>query len=279
MSIKKTTQPNGTRRQQEKHDLEVMDIDDDDGEGTSTALYGRSGSGKTTLSATWPKSLLYLDIRDRGARSIRDVKGIKRRRIRELDELDETYWWLKDNPEAYNSVVLDTVSQLQSMTVDELSAGKRRGKGRRPGDWGTLTQRDWADVSARMKEYIINFRDLVDEGMHVVFIAQDRTFNLTDEEADAEDMLAPEIGPQLSPATAKVLNAAVDVIGNTFIRTRMVPKKEGKGKEEKIDYCLRVGPNSLYVTKVRKPRSSKTPSLIVDPDYEDILAMIEGENR
>jgi hypothetical protein len=42
----------------------------------STALYGRSGTGKTTLSASWPKPILYLNIKDNGTDSISDVEDI-----------------------------------------------------------------------------------------------------------------------------------------------------------------------------------------------------------
>lgn len=281
---KKITPRNGRTQQRRSDDeLPTTDISDDDNRGTSFVLYGRSNTGKTTLAGTFPKKLLYIDVKDRGARSIRDVKGIRKRTIADLAEYEDTYWWLKEHPDVYETVVTDTVSQLQSMVVQEIfSAGRKKGS-RKAGDWGSMTKRDWGDVSAIMKEQIINYRDLVDLGMNVVFIAQDRAFNFgDDDDADDEQTLAPEIGPALSPSIAKTLNAAVDVIGNTFIRSRWVTlkPKEGqkKGREvERIEYCLRVGPNSTYVTKVRKPKSIKVPDIIVDPDYEDIMNAIEGD--
>jgi hypothetical protein len=110
--------------------------------------------------------------------------------------------------------------------------------------------------------------------MHVVFIAQDRTFNVDDEEGS--EQLTPEIGPGLSPSIAKTLNAAVGMIGNTFIRERQTKGKGGKTRE-KLEYCLRIGPNPVYITKVRKPRSIEPPSVIVDPSFEDIMSIIRGE--
>lgn len=270
----------GRAQQRKLPDLEVSEMDDDADAPTSTALYGRSSSGKTTLSATWPKPILYIDVKDRGAKSIRDVKKMKKRRINSFEDFEETYWWLKENPDAYATVVIDTVTQLQRIVVEEHYHGKRK-RGKDAGDWGSMTKGDWGAVSALMKEWLINYRDLVDLGMDVVFIAQDRTFNF-DEDDDSynpEDGLTPEVGPALSPAVAKLLNASVDIIGNTFVRERTIKgnlAKKIKSRKE-IEYCLRIGPSSVYVTKVRKPKSIEAPSVIVDPTYEDIMAIIEGK--
>lgn len=257
----------------------VTDIGEGEDGDHSFVLYGRSATGKTTLAGSFPKPLLYLDIRDRGGRSIMDVKGIKQKQIREYAEFEETSEWLKRNPTKYQSVIVDTVSQLQELVLKE-RGGEKNKEHRRSGDWGSMTRREWGDVSALMKDAIINLRDLQDEGMNIVFVAQDRVFNFDEEEDQGtDDMLMPEVGPYLIPSVAKVLNASVTVIGNTFIRERTV-KREVKGKvreRKEVQYCLRIGPNPVYTTKVRKPRKFIPPSVIVDPSYEDILAIMQGE--
>lgn len=249
----------------------------------STVLYGRSGTGKTTLAASWPKPILYLDIRDEGTDSIADVDRIDVKEITDSDEMDEVLLWLIRNPGKYKTVILDTVSQLQEMVVEEVAKeAKKKLKGKLPGDFGTLTKQDWGKVSSRLKSWIIDFRDLP---METVLIAQDRMFNASDDESadDNVEQLAPEIGPRLMPSVASVLNAAVSIIGNTFIRVRHVkkpdPKRAGKTKlVEKKEYCLRLGPSSLYITKVRKPKEHTAPDFIVDPTYEDLIAVIKGES-
>lgn len=240
----------------------------------SFVLYGRSGTGKTTLACSFPTPLLLLDVRDQGTDSIADVEGVDVRDITTLEELDHTFWWLTKHPDKYKTVVIDTMSQLQQLVVGEVAGKKKKGVAR-AGDWGTLTKRDWGDVAAVLKERIINFRDLK---MNVVFIAQDRTFNMSEEEED-EQFLDPEVGPALSPSVAKCLNAAVSVIGNTLIRNKEI-KKEVNGKKirrKKTQYCLRIGPNPLYVTKMRKPKDIELPDLLIDPDYESIMEIIKGD--
>jgi hypothetical protein len=100
-----------------------------------------------------------------------------------------------------------------------------------------------------------------------------------EEDDDALEDVMPEIGPSLTPSVAKNLCAAVYVIANTFIR-RKVETKEVKGKKiekELMQYCLRIGPHPICLTKVRKPKSVGVPAVIVDPAYEDILSIIKGE--
>ena len=92
-------------------------------------------------------------------------------------------------------------------------------------------------------------------------------------------MLVPEVGPAVMPSIATHLNANVSIIGNTFIRIKRTKLKRGNKTTEKEDaqYCLRVGPNPVYTTKMRKPRGIKAPAFIEDPTYRDIKEVMKGE--
>lgn len=242
----------------------------------SMCVYGRSGSGKTTFAASAPGPILYIDVRDEGTASISDVKDLDVLEVEEFADIEDAYWWLVKNPKKYKTVILDTVSQLQSMIVQEVSSKNKKGK--RAGDWGSMTKKDWGDVAAVMKEWLGNYRDLTSRGINVIFIAQDRTFNLSDEEEANDTLLAPEIGPALSPAVAKSLNASVSVLANTFVR-ELEKTKEVNGKKVKtsvIQYCLGVGPSPVYTRKLRKPKSVAIPDAIVDPSWDDVIEMMKG---
>lgn len=242
----------------------------------SYVIYGRSGTGKTTFSSTFPKNILHLDIRDDGTDSIADVEGIDLIRVDSWDEFEDVYWWLIANKDhGYQTLTIDTITQLQSLAVEHIVSKKNK-KVENAGDWGTMTKKEWGDVSSLMKDWITRLRDLK---MNVIFLAQERVFNSTEEAEVDGDMLNPEVGPRLSPATKDHLNSVASVVANTFIRARIkVIEKKGKKVEEEVyDFCLRLAPNSVYTTKVRKPLNISVPKVIKNPSFEELNAIIRGE--
>lgn len=245
----------------------------------SFVFYGRAGTGKTTLSATFPGKVLLLDVKDRGTDSISDVEpeqavGLA---IEEWDDFERVYYYLKANSSEYATVVIDTTTQLQQLCILKVLQDQKKST-ERAGDWGTMTKRDWGEVASLMKEWITYYRDLNDIGIEVVFLAQDRVFNM-DEDEEGDSMLQPEVGPRLSPAVMSHLNASVSFIGNTFIRRKEVTKEvNGKKKiVKKTLYCLRIGPNEVYITKTRKPKEVELPDVIINPDYDKIIKTLNGE--
>lgn len=243
----------------------------------SYAIYGRAGSGKTTLASTFPKPLLLLDIRDKGTDSIADVKGVSVLEIESLDDIEDIYYYLRDNPKKYKTLVFDTVTEMQKIVMKSVvtSKSKKKVDESRIGDWGSMARRDWGDVAGIMNKWIADFRDLP---MEVVFLAQERVKNVDDEEEGEDNQLTPEVGPAVMPSIATTLNAAVNVIGNAFIRMnyKNVVKGNKKTKVATPQYCLRVGPNPIYTTKLRKPRSAEAPPFLVDASYEDIKDLVKG---
>lgn len=243
----------------------------------AAAIYGRAGTGKTTLAATWPKPILYLNIRDDGTDSIADVEDIDVKHVTTSDDLQEVILWCtkqaKKGKLIYRTIILDTMSQLQGILVEELCANKKLKKGQNPGDFGTLTKQEWGQIAGDLKAAIWDIRNL---GIESVFIAQDRVFNdPSDEEDDGLNQLDPEVGPKLMPSVNKDLCASVSIIGNTFIR--IVTKKNDKGKKEiSKKYCLRIGPNAVYTTKIRKPKGIELPDYIEDPSFRKLKKIREG---
>lgn len=247
----------------------------------SYVLYGNSGTGKTTLSCSFPGKILLLDVKDHGTDSVLDIPediavGMP---INEWDDIEMVYYYLKKHSEEYSTVVIDTMTQLQQLAVEKVLADQKKST-KNAGNWGTMRKKDWGEVASLMKEWITSYRDLNKIGIEVVFIAQERIFNQTDEEDEVSDNPLPlQVGARLSPSIMAHLNAAVNVIGQTFIRKRIKEVEvNGKKKEvEKMQYCLRIGPDSLYITKARKPKAIELRSIIINPDYDKIIQELKGE--
>jgi hypothetical protein len=245
----------------------------------STALYGRSGTGKTTLLATYPKPILYLNIRDNGTDSIRDVDDIDVVDITSGEQLRELILWcvgkVAKGKFKYKTIGLDTMTQLQTLLVEEKGVSKKikNANKKRPGDFGSMTKQEWGEIAGDLKAVIMDIRNLPVES---VFIAQERIFNMGDEEDDGADQLMPEVGTRLMPSVNSDLCASVSIVANTFIRLKLKGEDGKRLKKPEKLYCLRVGPNEVYTTKIRKPRGVEAPDYIVDPTFKKLKKIMKG---
>lgn len=231
-------------------------------------IYGRSGTGKTTIASTFPKPLLLLDIREKGFDSISNVKGVDIAQLTTWDEFEEVYWYLKAGDTKYRTIIVDQISQLQDLAI--LRAMKDAGK--EPDD--AIAQRNWGQAAGLMKTWLLNYRDLIDIGINVVFLAHDRT---TDSDTETDDRLDPSVGARIMPSVASFVNGAVKIIGNTLIRESF--SVEGNKKKRKVEFAMRIGPHAIYTTKTRSPVGIESPEVIVNPTYDKIVAVVKGEYR
>lgn len=235
----------------------------------SALFYGRSGTGKTTISSTFPAPILVLDIGERGTDSIANVKDVDIVPIEEWSEFEELYWELESKSIKYKTVVIDALHSLQELGINEAKAQN----GKNPED--QTSRRDFQTATNLLKTWLTHYRDLVDMGMNIVFLAHDRLTESDDE--DEDEQINPEIGPRLMPSLSSAVCGMVNVIGHTFIREETVkPKKVGGKKTKYVHYCMRLGPHGYYTTKMRNPKEFKVPSYITDPDYDKIIAVRKG---
>lgn len=238
-------------------------------------IYGRSGHGKTTFASSFPKPILLIDLQDEGDESVMDVEDLDVFEPKTIEELEAGYWFLKRNPKKYATVIIDTVTQLQAMGVKDIMANAKKPakmKNKKLGDWGSMTKQQWGEVSNKLQRLIADFRGLP---CHTVFLAQEKTIDPDEDNDDGvADVMMPEVGPAAMKSLASLVCSGSSFIGHTFIRNRTV--KKGLKRTRKTEYCMRVGPNPVYITKVRKPKSIDVPDFIANPTYADIDKLKQG---
>ena len=254
-------------------------------QGIKLCLYGRGKTGKTRLACTFPKPILIMGTED-GTKSVKSSKDTFIAQVERSLEVDELAEYAKTR---YTTVVLDTAGGLQDLILKEVlgldNIPVQKG-------WGFARREDWATTGMQIKERLRSVLTLADQGINVVIIAHERSFN--NEEASQETVV-PSIGAAISPTSANWLNGACDYICQAFIRQHEGISKQtiGVGKDAtvistktltgKMEYCLRIGPHPIYATGFRLDVGAELPdSIVLDQSlgdkmgYQQILALIEG---
>lgn len=224
-------------------------------------IYGHSGSGKTTFAGTAPKPILLLDVRERGTQSIESQPDTYELPIDNWEEIDQVYFMIKENSSKYKTVVIDTVTGLQRLAKEHVGGGKL-----------LLQQKQWGEISDRLQNFIDAMAELP---VHVIFLGQEK--ELKNREGDVDEVLQPMIGVAVMESVLLKLNAAMDVIGHTFIRPD-VQDIEGK-KIVRGKFALHLAQNPRFITKVRKDRllnKAGIPDYIIDPTFEKVMSIVKG---
>jgi len=228
-------------------------------------VYGRSGSGKTHFASTFPTPSLLIDCNEGGTDTIADRGDIEHVLITNWEEFDDLYWELANGTD-YVSIILDQITALQDFAMADVRIKAKKEAA------DVFTTRNWGQMSGLFKTGLEHMRDLKTQ-YNLCFIAHERIFDSdTDEEAD---VIAPNISARVIPSVVTFIEGAVDAIGGTFIRERW----EGEGDQQQMipEYCMRIGPQQYYATKIRRPVSSGAlPDVIVNPTFQKIKDLTSG---
>ena len=222
-------------------------------------FYGKSGTGKTTLAGTFPKPL-FLDINEEGTASITNVEGnfISIKKYEEFEEfvnnLDEYKKQLK-----FQTLVIDTVGKLQDLNLIHLSKG------------GKILINHYGDSTNEMQQIFLKLIDFSrKENIYLIFNAHERDNTISDE--NTGEILNPNVGPQLTPKLAEWLQAVCSITGHT----RIFEKKNDLGQSQGIFYCIKIGADPVFKTKVRVPKEKMKANIIANPTCEKLMAVLNG---
>lgn len=225
-------------------------------------IYGPPGAGKTTLAASAHAhksmgpvlfcnveggTMAITDPATYGAKTIPDVVDFK-----SFAELDKVFLHLLKNPGVYNTLVIDSVSELQKFNVDAIVQAKidKGGKNR---DEDDIFLEDYGTSAKQMRRVLRKFRDLP---MHVILTCHDMPYSKEDN--------AP-IGPALTPALRGSVLGYMDIVGYMFTDS----EKDAATKETVITHKLLTRPAGRWVAKDRSP-GMRLGTIITNPTFSII---------
>jgi hypothetical protein len=256
-------------------------------------LYGPSGAGKTTLWATFPGPILCL-LCSGGARP-GELKSVatpeNKRKIKPVIVTSVDHLMAEAEAAAgrYATLVLDHATGFSDLVIKELlgldeipvTKSRKAGKGE---SWSLVSQQQYGQVAVTCKE---TFRRLLNHPGHVVIVAQERVFGGR-EDGLPSDVIKPTVGAALTPSVTGWLNPACDYVVQMFKRPRMLrveaevagQKIVTEMRDKGVDYCLRVEPHDVYMTKFRIPGGlPEGLDVIINPTYSKIVDLVNGGGR
>lgn len=254
-------------------------------EGLKLMVYGQSGSGKTTFAATFPGPILWI-ICSGGSKSgeLRSVntpeyrKKIKKVVLNKAKEIEDICDHIEEAG-TYKTVVLDHVSGLQDLTLKEITGVEEMPEQK---GWGFASQQQYGASTLQCKTLL---RRLLNLSCHVVIVGQERTFD--DGEENRDEAIRPSVACDVTKSLVRWLNPAVDYAVQMFKRPKMEKKvvKTGIKNQTKVEivrgkgveYCMRAEPHDVFYTKFRVPKGFKVPDIIVDPEYQRLIDIINGK--
>tara|TARA_R100000935_G_scaffold30320_1_gene50649 strand:+ start:3120 stop:3833 length:714 start_codon:yes stop_codon:yes gene_type:complete len=128
-----------------------------DQQGAKLLIYGQAGAGKTYATQTMPGSVLVISA-EAGLLSIKDAPNVSAIEVKTYDDLREVYSALKSGELKYDSVCLDSVSEISEILLVHEKGRNKDGR------------MAYQNVSEAVTSLMRSFRDL---DMHVLFLCKE----------------------------------------------------------------------------------------------------------
>lgn len=230
-------------------------------------IYGPIGVGKTTLGATaklhpLTKEPLFINI-EGGMLSVTETKSFGFDPPATIDlksyaELPEIFWFLAKEQHDYKTVIIDNMTELQFLNLDEIlrgMVGKSSSSGAKRESLDDIWQEDYGKSTQQIRRDVRNFRDLP---MHVIFICS---------ETELKD---GRIVPALTPKLRTAVMGYMDIVGYLYTMTN-----EQTNTLSRVLLCQ---PWGKYAAKDRSP-GMKLGQTIENPTIPKIMNLITGGSK
>lgn len=191
-------------------------------------IYGQSGAGKSWLASTAPAPFVLLT-EENGRQSIRQSNPLAR--VVRASDIGTVREFMRAAAEdklralGCQTIVIDSLTEVQRLMKDEILAKKPQGEGMALQDWGELTE--------RMRRFMRLVRDVP---YHVVATALEAT---SDEEGGPRHVFPSFEGKKLHNEVAQYFNA----VGYCFKKERA----SGDGSRAVDHACMVEGPSRFLV--------------------------------
>jgi len=128
-----------------------------DQQGAKLLVYGQAGAGKTFSTQSMPGRVLVISA-EAGLLSIKDAPNVSAIEVSNYDDLREVYAALKSGELVYDSVCLDSVSEISEILLVHEKGRNKDGR------------MAYQNVSEAVTSLMRSFRDL---DMHVLFLCKE----------------------------------------------------------------------------------------------------------
>ena len=126
-------------------------------QGAKLLVYGQAGAGKTYATQTMPGKVLVISA-EAGLLSIKDAPNVSAIEVSNYDDLREVYSALKSGELVYDSVCLDSVSEISEILLVHEKGRNKDGR------------MAYQNVAEAVTSLMRSFRDL---DMHVLFLCKE----------------------------------------------------------------------------------------------------------
>ena len=169
--------------------------------GISTLIYCDPGIGKTTMSAKLPAGETLIINVEAGLGPLLGTGHSVFELKRDLKDLTGIYKYLLTEDHPFKYVVVDNISELQEWFVLSLTGMRKK-------DFAEI--REHGDAMNKMREYLYNFRNLIERGINVIFNAWEMSLEIEKTQDGIRTKLYPKMYKNLSPEVCGI----VDLVGH-----------------------------------------------------------------
>lgn len=222
-------------------------------------VYGDPGVGKTILSGSASiveemSPVLLIDV-EGGTLSLRTTfPKVETVRVQNFKELDAVYGELHRGNHPYKTVVLDSLTELQKLSMLVIMRDLMNKEPDRDPEIPSV--REWGKNIEQTRRVVRAFRDL---RMHTIFTALAQT----DKDVRTGVLLTK---PSLSGKVANEVGGFIDILAYLYVK-----------KDKDSDELVRMLLTTRTDKEAAKDRSGKLPQVIKNPSMQLILNYINGQ--